>query len=198
MTGQDVELENIAPYLTSEGTEIASLFDLVEGTVKQEADLDLGAYQGRPANFDALSGENTASSLNPYDSLNEFLEAAGLNPDFSGTPNWSNVLNTPEGASALEEYISALPPNLYEGMAITENLSPDAAEVLLACLQEGPEGNKAAREIFFKSIDPTDPLYNQRGNIEYSNRPWTWPPNIPYAGIDFSGTNITGSNLNPP
>lgn len=195
--GQNTSLDDIAPLLTTRGESIEDIFNLVEGTGKNPTDLDLGSYGVRPANFDGLGGGNTTSSLNPYGSLNEFLEAAGLNPDFSGTPDWSNVLNTPGGTSALEEYIDQLPPNLYESIALTENLDPNAANVLLLNMQEGPEANLASRGVFFKSLDPNDPLYAQRGSLDYSNQSWKWPPSIPYAGIDLSGSGITGANLVP-
>jgi hypothetical protein len=197
--GQETQLEHIAPYLTSGGEPINSLFDLVEGTGKPPSDLDLGSYQVRPAHFksELTEGGNTTSSTNPYASLDDFLAAAGLNPDFTGTPDWGSVLNTTEGADALQEYLSELPPELYESIALTEGLHPDAARVLLDGMQEGTNADLAARELFLKSLDPSDPLYSQREQLDYSNYNWKWPPQVPYAGLDLSNTGITGANLMP-
>lgn len=69
--GQDVVLEDIAPYLSKEGTPVSSIFDLVEGTGKTTNDLDLGSYGVRPANYKDVTSASVSSSggfpFNPAD-----------------------------------------------------------------------------------------------------------------------------------
>lgn len=201
--GQETEIGHITPYMAKKGEPINSLFGLVDGTGKTDSDLDLGSYGQRPASFDGNSGSPITSSVNnPYNSFDEFLAAAGFNPDFSlidptNGANWSNVLDSPEGAAALEEYLSQIPTDLLPEIASTPNLSPESALVLLLNMPVNADSILAARDIFFKSLNPLDPLYTVKGDLDYANYPWKWPSNIPYAGQDLSGTSITGANLNP-
>lgn len=201
--GQETDIAHIMPYMAKKGEPVDSIFSLIDGTGKTESDLDLGSYGQRPASFDGSTGGPITTSVNnPYNSFDDFLAAAGYNPDFSlidpasGT-NWSNVLNSPEGAAALEEYLSQIPTNLLSEIANTPNLSPESALVLLANMPVNAQSILAARDIFFKSTNPLDPLYPGRGDLDYSNYPWKWPPNVPYAGMDVSNTGITGANLMP-
>jgi prepilin-type N-terminal cleavage/methylation domain-containing protein len=100
VTGQPAQLQEIAPYLKSEGQPINSLFDLIEGTGRPTNDLNLGNYKTQAARFnsDAQGGGNTISDPNtpPFDVNNpaEAYEAlnrlSGMN---SNDPEYQEILD---------------------------------------------------------------------------------------------------------
>ena len=100
VSNQPTTLTDIAPYLRVKGKEVASLFNLIEGTGKTTNDLDLGTYQGRVASF-----TNSTDNIENTEDQQEAVTAANaLNSLNSGTP-W-NSLTTPEKTAVANTYPS--------------------------------------------------------------------------------------------
>jgi competence protein ComGC len=106
--GQETQLEHIAPYLTSGGETIGSLFDLVEGTGKPASDLDLGSYQVRPANFRSEAGDG-----------------GGNNTSGPNTPPFD--VNNPTAARAALQQLAEMDPNDPEYQDILDGLNEAVA-----------------------------------------------------------------------